>query len=370
MVHSETDSAESSASESTAFQVPNLPYEPPEPDRTERKIALVGCGNVTKTHLTAYRDAGWDVVAVCDLDRELARERRDEFYPEADVYTDAAAVLARDEITVVDIATPPGPRTTLIEDAIRADKHVLSQKPFVHDLDVGERLVELADDHGVRLAVNQNARWAPHHSYIREAVAAGLVGKPTSIVCERHWDHSGPVQGRYNNLDHAILYDYSIHWFDFLHTLTREREAVKVYATETCSPTQQASPPLIDQAVVTYSDGQATLLFDACAETGEVDRTHVSGTAGTITSTGIGLNDQTVTLHAEGGAVQPKLDGAWIPDGFRGTMGELLTAIDAGREPANSGRDNLRALRLCFAAIESAERGAPVDPATVTKLPE
>ena len=56
--------------------------------------------------------------------------------------------------------------------AIDAGKHILSQKPFVVDLDVGEELVAQAEARGVKLAVNQNGRWAPHFSYMRQAVAA------------------------------------------------------------------------------------------------------------------------------------------------------------------------------------------------------
>jgi predicted dehydrogenase len=44
---------------------------------------------------------------------------------------------------------------------LRAKKHVLSQKPFVLDLDTGARLADLADEMGVKFAVNQNGRWAP-----------------------------------------------------------------------------------------------------------------------------------------------------------------------------------------------------------------
>ena len=52
----------------------------------------------------------------------------------------------------------------MIETALAAGKHVLSQKPFVLDLDDGTRLADLADESGVVLAVNQNGRWAPHLS--------------------------------------------------------------------------------------------------------------------------------------------------------------------------------------------------------------
>ena len=53
--------------------------------------------------------------------------------------------LARDDIDVVDITTHPAERPPLIETALTAGKHVLSQKPFVLDLDVGRRLADLAD---------------------------------------------------------------------------------------------------------------------------------------------------------------------------------------------------------------------------------
>ena len=58
----------------------------------------------------------------------------------------------------------------------------------------------------------------------------------------------------------------------------------------------------------------------------------------------------------------PRCAGTWFPDGFHGTMGELLRAVEEKREPENSARNNLESLALCFAAIASADRAAPVVP--------
>ncbi len=79
----------------------------------------------------------------------------------------------------------------MIEAALEAGKHVLSQKPFVLDLDFGRRMVDLADARGVKLAVNQNGRWAPHFSYMRAGDRAGLIGD-AALGCHVavHWDHS------------------------------------------------------------------------------------------------------------------------------------------------------------------------------------
>ena len=87
-------------------------------------------------------------------------------------------------------------------------------------------------------------------------------------------------------------------------------------------------------------------------------------------SMGPSLADQTVHLYTERGRATPKLAGAWFPDGFHGTMGELLCAIEEGREPMNSARNNLGSLALCFAAIASASNGEPKVPGEVRRLPK
>ena len=117
---------------------------------------------------------------------------------------------------MVDITPHPAERVPLIEAALKAGKHVLSQKPFVLDLDTGERLADLADKKGVKLAVNQNGRWAPHLAYMREAVRAGLIGDVSPCHIGIHWDHSWIVGTPFEEIDDLILFDFAMHWFDFL----------------------------------------------------------------------------------------------------------------------------------------------------------
>lgn len=348
---------------------PMLPYRPRDPIRYRPNIALIGCGGITKWHLTAYKNAGYRVVALCDLDRARAEERREEFYPDALVTDRIEQVLARDDVEVVDISTHPPERPALIEAALRARKHVLSQKPFVVDLDVGERLADLADRMNVKLAVNQNARWAPHFSYIREAVRAGLLGSIDAIHCDVHWDHSWVKGTAFETIRHLILYDFAIHWFDFLTTVMQGATARRVYASMARSATQTIAPPLLAQASVEYESTQASLIFDGYTRFDRSDRTLVVGQRGAIRSGGPTSELQRVELTTKDGIARPRLKGSWFPDGFHGTMAELLAAIAENREPTNSARNNLPSLSLCFAAVASAERGEPLRPESVRRLP-
>ena len=81
------------------------------------------------------------------------------------------------------------------------------------------------------------------------------------------------------------------------------------------------------------------------------------------------LGSQQVELWTKAGVARPALEGQWFNDGFAGTMGELLCAIEEGREPANGARANLDSLALCFAAVASAREGRPVAPWTARRLP-
>jgi predicted dehydrogenase len=352
------------AREATA---PDLPYRPRDPRAYRPGIGLIGAGGITVSHLEAYKRAGYQVLAISNPTLSKAAARRDAFFPEASISTDHQAVLDCPGVEVVDIATHPAERVALIEAAIDAGKHVLSQKPFVLDLDVGERLCDRAAKKGVRLAVNQNGRWAPHLAYMREAVKAGLIGEVIGVHVAIHWDHTWLKGTAFEQIDDLIFYDFAIHWFDFLASLIGLR-ATRVYATRGFAAAQTIRPPMLAQALVAFDGGQASLVFDAHTRYGPLDTSYVAGTMGSLSSIGPNLQEQAVTLYTEAGAARPALTGSWFNDGFHGAMAELLSAIEENREPSNSGRENLLSLALAFAAIDSSRAGLARPVGSVRRL--
>ncbi len=280
-------------------------------------------------------------------------------------YTD---LLAVDSIEVVDIATHPDGREIMIEAALLRRKHVLSQKPFVLDLDIGRKLADLADKQQCYLAVNQNGRWAPHFSCGRVAIEAGLLGQVFAVHMGCHWDHTWVQGTEFENVKHLVLYDYAIHWFDMVRCYLGGAKANRVFASTARIPGQTLMPALLGQALIEFEDAQSTLSFDAGVKQGPLEETYVAGTEGTFHSTGTGNQDQTVYITVDRGTWKPKLEGKWFPDGFHGTMGELLCSIEDKRICEISAHDNLHSLALCFAAIESAETGNAVKPGSVTRL--
>jgi len=336
---------------------PKLGYRPRKPKRYRPRIGLIGCGGITKAHLTAYKAMGYQVVALCDLRKEAAEERKKEFYPKADVYTDHRALLDRKDIDVVDIATHPAVRVPQVRDALNAGKHVLSQKPFVLDLNDGKKLAALAKRKNLRLAVNQNGRWAPYFSYARELVKAGHLGEIASVDMALAWDHTWIKGTAFEHMHHVVLYDFAIHWFDMVACLFGGRQALGVFASLAKSPGQTLKSPMNAHVLVSFRDGQATMAVHAHTPFGNTEQLLVTGTKGIYRANGRICAANDVRLITAKGESRPVLQGSWFPDGMAGSMGELLCAIEDKREPENSAANNLHSLALCFAALESTRTG-------------
>jgi predicted dehydrogenase len=348
---------------------PELAYLPRLPQKYRPKIGLVGAGGVTEYHLRAYRKLGLEVAVICDVDLERARKRRDQFYPKAAVCADFHEVVGRDDVEVIDAALHPEQRIPLLEAAITADKHVLSQKPFALDLDTATSLIDLADQHEVKLAINQNGRWAPHFAYALAAVRAGLIGEVGSVDFNLSFDHSWTIGTAFEKIHHLLLYDFGVHWFDLAACFLGDREPKSIYACVTRSSYQKAQPPFLASVIIDSESVQVRMALNAAVSFGQSDRTLVAGALGTLESNGPSLSHQRVKLTTSAGVAEPDLVGTWFENGFQGTMCELLCAIEENREPRNSARNNLRSLALCFAAMSSANTGQPVRPGTIRRLP-
>lgn len=347
------------------FKAPQLGYQPRGPRKPKTKLGLIGCGGITAHHLAAAKSLGAEVVAMADPDLDAARARRDEFFPGADIYDDARHVFERDDVTAVDIATHPAVRAGQIELALKAGKHVLSQKPFVLDLGVGRKLVRLAQRRNLVLAVNQNGRWAPYFAWLLAANRKGLLGELQSFEATMNWDHTWTRGTAFEKIHHLVLYDFAIHWIDIAAQIFEGRKAKQVFANAVHARAQAIKPPAVANIAIEFEHGLATLAFDAHSMFGAEEQFVATGDKGTLRGAGPLCGISEVDLHTKRGHARALLEGSWFPDGFRGTLGEFLLAIEKGREPSHAAKGNLRSLEICFAALASADTGQPVRPGSV-----
>lgn len=334
-------------------------HRPSFPDGYRPGIAIVGCGDVVRNgHLPAYAKYGCRVVGVHDESEEAARAVG------LPVFGTLDELLADADVEIVDVATPPEGRSAIVRGALAAGKHVLSQKPLATDLDEARALADEAERNGVRLAVNQNARWAPPWRVATLLVEQGAVGDVFSVthLLEKRFDFvlDSP---RLDALPHFLLYDYLIHWIDVSRCWLDGKEAVAVRALERRTPGQPGGSvaPWGGLVAIDCADGSAAVIRSTGGSASAPRcRFWIHGTEATVRG-GILHGGDFVELDRGGEVSRVPLEGEWWPDGFAGAMAELVSALAEGREPSHSARDNLVSLELTLAACASAEQdGQPV----------
>ena len=142
------------------------------------RIGVIGAGRWSAAaHLPGFhRSPHAELVVLCDLHRDLAERRAAEFgIPE--VTTDAAEVLRRDDIDVIDIVTRDD-HQPLVFAALEAGKHCLVEKPVCHDYRDVQRAAALARSKGLKTKVGLTFRYAPAVMYMFDLIRAGFVGRP------------------------------------------------------------------------------------------------------------------------------------------------------------------------------------------------
>lgn len=132
----------------------------PEPIRGRKiRIAVVGCGRISKNHfgaINAYPD-DLELVAVCDTDPDAVKASAAEHGVSG--YANLQTLLSEVQPDVVALCTPSGLHADQAVLAARHAVHIVTEKPMATRWSDGLRMVSACDDAGVHLfVVKQNRR--------------------------------------------------------------------------------------------------------------------------------------------------------------------------------------------------------------------
>ncbi len=151
------------------------------------RVAVIGAG-IGAAHVEAYRAnaALYQVAVVCDLD--TARANKLAVTADAVVETSYDAVLARDDIDLIDICLPPVLHRQTIEQALQSGRHVVCEKPLVGSLRDVERIQHAAESAGRTVVPIYQYRYGNGLARLRRLIAAEIAGKPLVASIETHWN--------------------------------------------------------------------------------------------------------------------------------------------------------------------------------------
>lgn len=140
------------------------------------KVAIVGCGKIADEHASQIqRIKGCEIVAVCDREPLMARQLYDRF-PIKRHFGDLAELLSETRPDVVHITTPPEGHFSLAKLSLEQGCHVYVEKPFTVFERDARRLIDLANEKGLKMTVGHDAQFSHAARRARSLVQSGYLG--------------------------------------------------------------------------------------------------------------------------------------------------------------------------------------------------
>ncbi|OAI42226.1 oxidoreductase [Planctomycetaceae bacterium SCGC AG-212-D15] len=348
----------------------SLNYLPRLPRRRDFRIGCIGAGFIMRDcHLVAYREAGFNPIAIASRNVEAARAvAAQRGVPRC--HASVGELLADPDIEVLDLAVPPDVQPRLIRAAVEHAgqlRGILAQKPLAMNITEARECVELCQRRGVTLAVNQNMRYDQSVRALKDILSRGWLGEPVLATIEmRAIPHWAPWSEPLHSLSTFVM---SIHHLDTFRYWFGTPDRV-LASTRPDPRTRFPHSDGINLYILEYDSGCRATSWDDVwtgpAREGAVGdigiRWRVEGTdglaRGTIGWPGYPARTPSTldfsTKQRPGYWFQPRWNEVWFPDAFAGTMAQLLCAIEDETEPEISGRDNLETIALCEAVFAGA----------------
>lgn len=157
------------------------------------KIGIIGAGGMANYHIPGFRQAGAEVIALCDVSqpsagKAAARHKIDR------VFTDVADMLRSvPELDAVSVIVPNKYHAPLSLQALKAGKHVFCEKPPALDARQMAAMQAAAKKAKRTLMFNFNNRARPESYAMMDYVKSGAVG--TINTCQAKWIRRAGIPG-------------------------------------------------------------------------------------------------------------------------------------------------------------------------------
>jgi UDP-N-acetyl-2-amino-2-deoxyglucuronate dehydrogenase len=377
------------------------------------KLALVGCGGISQSHVRGYGDlfargcTDFYVTACCDVVESSARERAKQISEfqgwEPQVFTETDQLIGSGVAEAADLCLPHCYHHSVAIPLLQAGMHVMIEKPLGITVKASKRIIEAAEENSRVLATGENIRRYPTARSCEWAInQKGLIGEVRLVDIQRinygPFNYENPAakwRGVKRLTGGGMIMDSGAHFGDMIQVLFGEVD--EVYCTMDAYDRRliKGAPIVGDahadvedtwHAMIRFQSGLSVTWTYSRSLYGEmVNIGNYYGSAGTMQDLGF------VFHPFQGGGSALLADGSTISseqildeymasltdedkarlfpygstDGFAIEVWDFVDAIRTGRKPEMDGYDGLRAKALCECCYESAIAGKPVKYADV-----
>jgi UDP-N-acetylglucosamine 3-dehydrogenase len=307
-------------------------------------VAVIGTGFWGKNHARVYTELPeTDLIAICDIDAERARNVAKQFGVKH--YVSTGSMLKNREIEAVSICTWSTDLAKEALKALKAGKHVLVEKPMATDSQQAERLLQTAKKEALHLTVGFLMRFIPGLQHIEQSVRDRTIGELVCATSKRvsQWpERIGDV---------GVVKDTAIHDIDVMRYIFNE-DPVAVYGRAG----NMAHTKYEDYAQIMLTfEGEKTAFIESNWLTPY--KTRILVATGSKAIMKLDYITQELTIENEKESLQPRYQ---VKEPLKLELQNFANSILKNEKPLATGEDGLKALRIAEAALKSSATGRVV----------
>ena len=203
------------------------------------KIAVVGCGRISKNHLGSIiqQEQDFDLISVCDNDPAAMAAAVTEYKVRG--YQDLGEMLRSESLDLVVLCTPSGLHSKQAILASEFGVHVVCEKPMATKYQDGIAMVKACDDASVRLFVVKQNRHNATLQLLKRAVTEKRFGQIKMVHVNVFWtrpqdyyDQGNGWRGTWE-FDGGAFMNQASHYVDLLEWLIGPVETVQAMMSTT-----------------------------------------------------------------------------------------------------------------------------------------
>jgi predicted dehydrogenase len=343
----------------------------PPTDRQPVNVAIVGLGYMGVTHLRAYlANPMARVVAVCDAVRvpvdgvltgvtgNISKSDDIHLGPDVKSYQKLEDLLDDPDVQLVDLCTPTPAHPEQAIASLKADKHVICEKPLARTSAEAAEILKVAAESPGMLMPAMCMRFWPGWSWLKQVVKEQTYGPVLAANFRRVSQIPGwSAQGTYTgSLDlGGALFDLHIHDSDFVNHLFGRPQGV--FSSGVVGAGGDISHVVTQYR---YADGPVVHAEGSwlLAKGFSMSYTLMCERATLDFDSTRGAEAMRVTESGQEARIIPG-DGT---DGYTAEITYMLECVAHGRPPqVVTGQDGMTALEICEAEEKSVRTGSVVE---------
>lgn len=332
------------------------------------RIGIIGCGFWAQYQVAAWMELPVNVVAVCDPNKEKAKSMATKLRI-PNYYTDAAEMMKSEELHLIDIITNPETHAELVMLAADQGIPVICQKPMSTDWASAVTMVDYCRSRQIPFYIHENFRWQAAMLRVKQLLDSGSLG--TVFKARIYSNTIFPViknQPNLATLPEMIIADLGVHLLDLVRFFFGEARLVfcrtqkigEGFVGENIANTFIETTSNVHcyvelswASIVEYDCFPQTLIYiEGIKGSLRLDKDYQL----TIIQPGY-QHTETITIP----------DYSWLHPEYRAAQAalvachqDIIEAIQGKKESANRAEENIKTLKLVYAAYESAQSGQAV----------